>query len=149
MQRSVIMYSLKVWLSAVLITPVLFIIFALIEGTVDSGLPIPVIYVVLAVAEALFSFLTGLFFYATTGLVVTTIGNNMMRKIILSAIGLLLTAATFFVFSPIIGAPLDPSTLALSVPNAACIVVACWYFKLPEPLVILNNQSTQNEQTAE
>jgi len=131
MQKSVIQYSLKVWLSAVLITPLLYIMFTLIDGIRDSDLPIPAVYVVLTIAEALFSLLTALFFYAATGLVVTNVTNNMMRKIILSVIGLVLTAVTFFAFSSVIGPPLATSTLALFVPNAVCVVAACWYFKLP------------------
>jgi hypothetical protein len=125
------MYSLKVWLSVVLITPALYIIFSLIMGIRDTDLPVPAAYVVLAVAEAIFSFLTALFFYAATSLVVTSVANNIMRKIMLSIIGLVLTAITFLVFSPLIGAPLTTSTLALSVPNAICVVAACWYFRLP------------------
>lgn len=130
MKKAIVQYSLKVWLSAVLITPLLYIIFSLIDGLRDSDLPVPAVYLVLVIAEVLFSFLAGLLFCAAAVIVVTKVASNIMGKSILSVIGLVLTAVTFLVFSSIIGAPLATSTLALAVPNAVCVVAACWYFKL-------------------
>ncbi|MGZ3751970.1 MAG: hypothetical protein ACXVB0_22030 [Mucilaginibacter sp.] len=130
-------YSLKVWLSSVLLAPIIFII----KNCCFNGLPadpesIAQVYFIMAIISGILSFITWLTFWGITVITGRYFANMLQRKLILSFAGIFLTITTFVLIftsdyaSPFSGLPLD-----VMLSNCFCIGAFCWLYKLQTPVI--------------
>ena len=126
-------YSVKIWISSVLIAPITFFISSLIQEPLKinqlTGL-VP-LYGALVALQFVFSLLTWITFWAIIELIVQNIANKIFRNCSIGFIGAGLTVTTFYLFSEAIyGSPPQVGGFGLlMISNCACIVIGTWYFK--------------------
>ena len=125
-------YSLKVWLSSVVIAPLIYSLaswlISINHFDPDSSIDL---YPIMLLFELILSFCTWLAFWCITGITRVSPLNKYSRRLILSAAGIILTIGTFLAFS-LITYPVKPNDIffMLMLSNCLCIAVGCWFFKL-------------------
>jgi hypothetical protein len=141
-------YSLKIWLTSVAITPLLFIVMSFQQDDVLQKDIYKLIsdttylYFMIFAFELLFSFVTWVIFLIIIQLTVTYVKTRITRVIIISLAGILLTMGTFMII-------LSPSDVfnvtrgfgAIFLCTCFCIGAGSWYYRLapkPEPEIIIN-----------
>lgn len=134
-------YSLKVWLTSVAITPVLFFILAYSEGNVSNDSAYEQIsraayqYGMILVFELLFSFITWVIFLIIIQLTVTYFKQRITRLTIISTSGVLLAMGTFMVvLTPPEAFNVTRGFGGLMLCTCFCIAAGSWFYKLePSP----------------
>ncbi|HEX3385362.1 MAG TPA: hypothetical protein VHS53_09250, partial [Mucilaginibacter sp.] len=98
-------YSFKVWITAVLTAPVLFFSIGVFDRqtSISEIAEVIPIYLLFAFVEFIFSILTWVAFWMTIELIVRIASDNLVRKMLISMAGIILTTTTFLVF-PFVGA---------------------------------------------
>jgi len=137
-------YSLKVWLTSVVIAPLLFIIFTYgpqvdycrnLQQVLSSGL---FYYVFFACLELAFSLLTWLVFLLVIQLVTMCIYKPIIRRLLICIAGISLTIGNFMiVLSPreLLNFGDGPATIVLF--NCLCIGGGVWYYKMEPTVAVL------------
>ncbi|MFB9844208.1 hypothetical protein [Mucilaginibacter ginsenosidivorans] len=134
MKHSHFLYSLKIWLSSAVIAPVLFFVSQLFTNPRQCDLSEIGIYPFLLVIELIFSFVTWLVFWAFIETVAWATKDNLLRKCLISFIGIALTIGTFSVFSMIESYSLLDFPFVMMLANALLIALGTWYFNV-EPKI--------------
>jgi hypothetical protein len=130
MDRQYLLYTVKVWLSGVLVVPAIIAIIYWLPGSNDSlpGSAIITFYLLLAALEFMFSFFTWLTFWALTMLTIFYIDNRKRRRWLVFIIAIALTVITFAAFSWLMFSILfDSISLALMLINCVCIGCGAWF----------------------
>jgi hypothetical protein len=137
------LYTLKVWLSAVFVSPLLFITGILITGVfLNMHTTFQItgqtlagdwdMYKTIVIFGAAFSFPTWLIFLLAIMIAVKSSDSAKRRKlialIIAGVLAIVTCAAIFYFF----GFLLDIGFIYLPLSYCACIIVAAWYYKLEE-----------------
>ena len=123
-------FSLKVWLSSALITPAVFIPLQLFTTAGKQDLAEFAVYPFLVIFEIAFSFFTWIMFWALIELLVRLTNDRILRKIMISLMGVVLTFGTFKVFSLLDGSDSYMNFFELMVTNAIVIALGSWYFNI-------------------
>jgi hypothetical protein len=147
MDRQYLLYTIKVWLSGVLVTPAIVTIICWIPGSDRSlsGTAIIPFYLLLAAFEFMFSFFTWLMFWALSMLIVFYINNIRLRRWLNFIASIVLTIITFAAFSWLMFSILfDAISLALMLINCVCIGWGTWFF-YPADLVELTGDTLEPE----
>jgi len=139
MLPKVIDYTLKIWLTCILVAPVIFLLILLIKNytlitdflqLITFGL---LLYSGLVILQILFSFITLLIFIAVVRLVLFVPVDGIVKTIMICIAGIVLTSATFFVTI------LHEKTFVewsngeffnLMFCDCICIGFGVWYYKL-------------------
>lgn len=134
MNDNSLQYSLKVWLTAVLVAPFIGLILALIVRPPveiwDLTAIIPA-YLLLAFFSLVLSSPTWIMFIGFIKLILLNIEGQMLRKWLIFFSGILLTALTSMLFSSLIDkSPFEPEALVFTLIYAPCIGAGCWIYKL-------------------
>jgi hypothetical protein len=145
-------YSLKVWLTSVIVTPLVFFILAYSGGRVSNDSIYEQIstaayqYGMILVFELLFSFITWVIFLIIINQTVTYINNRATRLSIISISGVLLTMGTFMVIlTPSEAFKVTRGFGGLTLCTCLCIATSSWFYQLepsPEPLTEFNENIT-------
>ena len=139
MKHNLLRYSLSVWLTGVVVSPLIFILILFCEdaikpSTIDQLLfPGLFIYPILVLAELLLSFITWIIFHELTRLTITFSVKPKTRTWLLFIVGILLTAGTCTIILLELGMfnkgeGNDGTYLALC--NCACIGWGTVHYKL-------------------
>lgn len=123
-------FSLKIWLSSALVTPVIFITLQQFATTGKGDLSEFAAYPFLVTLEIAFSFFTWIMFWATIELIVRLTNDRFLRKFIISFMGIILTFGTFKVYSFLDGSDSYMNFFELMVTNATMIALGSWYFNI-------------------
>ncbi|MDP9082011.1 MAG: hypothetical protein M3O71_31740 [Bacteroidota bacterium] len=134
-------YSLKVWLTSVAITPLVFSILAYSGGNVLNDSVYEQInraayqYGMILVFELLFSFITWVIFLIIIQLTVTYFKQRITRLTIISISGVLLAMGTFMVIlTPVDAFNVTRGFGGLTLCTCFCIAAGSWFYKLePSP----------------
>jgi hypothetical protein len=151
MLSSIIKYSLKIWLTSVMVAPLSFLMIEFIQEypprqdiveLFSSGITV---YAALMLFHLIFSAITWFVFTAVIGLVVLIPANTGLKTCIIFIAGVLLTAGTFFAtILPINAYQLmqDKELIILMACNCLCIGGGVWFYKLklPQPDPIVENK---------
>jgi len=127
-------YSLKIWLTSVLLSPVLFALILYIKRQIDlpelleSRFYLLTIYALYVGALLIFSSVTWLAFWLSTRGIIKRVG---VRKIAVMLTGITLTIVTFMLLLPALGMLTDGSGfINLMYANCLCIGWGAWYYDL-------------------
>jgi len=140
MISSKFLYSLKVWLTSVVVAPILFSgIRISIPGLYrETGVELLSKFFEscfgLIFIELFFSFVIWLIFLVAVQIIVTCVSNEILRRWTLFITGLVLTMAPFIILMPW-GEILDITDFftGIMLCNCFCISWGVWYYKLIEP----------------
>ncbi len=128
-------YSLKVWLSSALIAPMIYGILELCLTPDRLSLSNIEVYPILVILELVFSLLTWIMFWMVIELAIRLLSNHILRKCLISFMGVLLTIGTFKVFVFLdITFSLTNLFFVLMACNALCIAIGSWFY-YPAPKV--------------
>jgi|SRR6185437_2890256 len=146
MVYNVFKYSLKVWLTSVVLAPVLLHVIMYYRGEVNSLPEAFADSLVFSLFE-FFSFITWLVFSVVIMVILALAGKQTLKIWLIFIAGILLTAGTFLatILSPqdLCGNS-NPMFLILMICNCACIGWGTWFYKLKpvtpvdEPALIEN-----------
>ena len=136
-----LLYSLKVWLTSVMIAPVFHLVIMGIkhsDGTEQAG-EICRTYIMLTIFELLFSFVTWFIFFIITILIGSYAKNEIAARAIICAIGVIMVPATFMLTLPDYRLTIIGDFIYLIGGNCLCIAACSWIYKLklyrhPEPV---------------
>jgi hypothetical protein len=125
-------YSLRVWLTSVLLAPLIYIIVQWVLSSnrfdPDSVLGF---YPIIVFFELIFSFVTWLIFWGITELTAIFLMKKSLRKWLMFIAGISLTAGTFLLFSlPVNSFSFNDISFDLMLSNCFCIGIGSWYFRL-------------------
>jgi hypothetical protein len=139
MKNDILIYSLKVWLTSVVVAPLLFLTAMLIKDglrfssqtdLLRTGICLYLLYIAFGL---FFSIITWLVFWLLIELVVFYILKPAIMCWIIFFTGISLTAATFLLatifFFPI-GLVVDPAFLVLMLCYCFCIGCGVWLYKI-------------------
>ena len=140
---NIIKYSLKVWLTGVVVAPFLILIFiycqdySLSMNFKESILPGLGIYLICIVFELVFSFITWIVFMLAIRLIIKLPCTALKKTMAIFITGILLTVATFASIMLPLGFFDNNSdigfTIAMIGCNCACIGFGVWFYKLKLP----------------
>jgi len=137
MLSPVFKYSLKVWLTSVLLSPVLFALILYIKRQVDlpellkSGFYLFAIYPLYVGALLLLSSVTWLAFWLSIKAIIRSGRFARVRKMAVIFTGIALTITTFMLLLPVLGMLHDGSGfINLMYANCLCISWGSWYYDL-------------------
>jgi len=102
-------------------------------------------YPCLVAAEIAFSLFTWIFFCAGIGLIVINVIDNVVRKTLISIVGVGLTVLTFYLFCRIWELPFDSFVLTLAAANALLITLGSWYFNIEPKIATSISSINSNE----
>jgi hypothetical protein len=129
-------YSLKVWLTSVVVGPVIFMICnysainELPRWQYNNGPDLLNGYLVLVVLGGLFSILTYAFFYLFIKITVNSTDLIVCIKSIISVLGVGLTVSTFQLFFSSVSDGPKNEFFYLMIGNCLCIGWFSWFYKL-------------------
>jgi len=136
MLREAIKYSLKVWLTSVLVSPIIYFIIDFYQQTgrhyamVDSiewALPFYLLFVII---EAILSAVIWVVFAAMIGITLELVRVEQWLKPIMCLWGVSLNIGTFLLFArPRLNDPSDMGFI-LMVSNTAIVGWSCWFYNL-------------------
>jgi hypothetical protein len=146
MKNSALQYTFKVWITSILVSPVLFGLMLILRQIIslpeffDFGFRLVGMYLVLAVLQLGLSFVTWLVFLLLVNIVSLIPLPNLLIKLIIFCIGILLTVGTFKALHDFIAMTGDGDSLInLMYANCAGIGWGVWYYKLDikarEPMI--------------
>ena len=147
MVYNVFKYSLKVWLTSVVLAPVLLHLIMYYRGEVNSLLEAFGESIVFSLFELFFSFITWLMFSVIIMVILVLEGKQTLKIWLIFIAGVLLTIGTFLatILSPQdLRGNSNPVFLILMLCNCACIGWGTWFYKLKpvtpvdEPALIEN-----------
>lgn len=134
------LYSLKVWLTSVLLAPIFYLIIMRVKdigGTQHTG-PVGEMYFLLIIFGFLFSFLTWLVFFISIMLITSYAQNEITARLMVCIIGVAMVLATFMLTIFNHKLTNDDDFIYLVAANCLCIGAGSWIYKLklykhPEP----------------
>jgi hypothetical protein len=136
MQYNEFKYSLKVWLTSVVVAPVIFLIcnYSAINDLprwqYNSTPDLVNGYLELVVLGGFFSLLTYAFFYLFIKITVNSIDSMVWIKSMISVLGVGLTVSTFQLFFSSVSEGPKSDFFYLMVGNCLCIGWFSWFYKL-------------------
>ena len=147
MKYASLKYSLKVWLTSVVIAPVLYsVLGAILYPSYRLGMQTVINfltdYLGMVLFSLWFSFVTGLIFWLMVVLIVRFCYDENLKKWWIFLIGISLTIGTFtFALGPWTLVP-DKFGLLLYA-NCACIGWGVWFYRLNTPRLLQNDRAEQ------
>ncbi|MEP6610225.1 MAG: hypothetical protein ABJA76_00010 [Mucilaginibacter sp.] len=140
-----LLYSLKIWLTSVLLAPIFYLIIMDIKkfaGTQQVG-PIGEMYFLLTIFGLLFSFVTWFIFFILIMLISSYAPNEITARLIICVTGIVLVLATFMLTIFNHRLTNDGDFIYLVAANCICIGAGSWIYKLklykhPEPDAQIN-----------
>lgn len=126
-----LIYSLKVWLSSVAISPLIYLIlnacFSQMRGGFFEQLEI---YPMFVLFEVIFSFVTWLIFWAIVE-VTRILPSSFSRKLIIFIFSIILSMGTVLaLFASEMRFSLSDMIFDFGIANCICIGAGCWFFRL-------------------
>ena len=131
-------YSLRVWLSSVMVAPLIYIIIQSYTGAdkfnSDAGMGM---YPIIVLIEVMFSFATWLVFWGITELTAIYLTKPLIRKWLLFGVAMLATIGTFLLIARMdIRISIHDITFDMMLSNCLCIGAGCWFFSLGPPITL-------------
>jgi len=126
-----LLYSLKVWLTSVVVAPVFYIIIDSYQ-TADIGQNIGsfgTMYTLLIFVGGVFSFLTWIIFFILTMLIGSCVPNEVIARSVICVIGIILVLATFRLTIFEHGFIVNDDLIYLMLANCLCIGAGTWIYK--------------------
>ena len=133
MKSHTFLYTLKVWLTSVALSPFLFIVIDVFFKHNNTSMALGdqfYIYIVYTIFELIFSFLTWLLFTLIVWILAELCSNSQRRILIIFFSGVLLTIATFRLTLCNYGFNVHDDFFYLMLCNAICIGSFVWVYKL-------------------
>lgn len=137
MRNNALQYTFKVWVTSVVVSPILFASLLSIRQIItvaeliDYGWRLIGIYLILVVLQLLFSFVTWIVFLLLVNIVSLIPLPNLLIKLIIFCLGVLLAIGTFMALNDFMAmAGNDDSIVNLMYANCAAIGLSIWYYKL-------------------
>ncbi len=126
-----LLYSLKVWLTSVLLSPVLYIVLIVIKNF-DVSLRLYSFgstYILLVLFSFLFSFLTWFVFFLIIMVISNYACSETIARVIICITGMTMTAATFRLTIFQNGFTISDIYIYLMFANCFCIGAGSWIYK--------------------
>jgi hypothetical protein len=125
-------YSLKVWLSSVLLAPLIYIF---IQSWVDfnsvTADTFSAFYPIVVFAELIFSLFTWLIFWGVIEVSGIFLMNRLTRKWVIFISSVILSASTFLLLCwPVTRHSFNDIFFDVGLCNCVCIGAGCWFFRL-------------------
>ena len=137
MKHNSFLYSLKVWLTSVVLSPVIYVLLLAIRQVADlremlnTGIWMISEYIIFVVAQFIFSFITWILFVAVILISARISMAQTFRKWIIFFAGIGLTVATFILMLSPFDLFNDANGLInLMYANCFCIGWGVWYYNL-------------------
>jgi hypothetical protein len=137
MTNNIAQYTMKVWLTSVLVSPVLFVLVLVIKqdfnfaDLISDVLLTIGIYVALVIGQIIFSILTWFVFWLAVELICKIPLQSRVQTIVIFFVAILLTVGTFLPIALSFDVPNDGSGLInLMYANCAGIGWGVWHYKL-------------------
>lgn len=135
-----LLYSLKIWLTSVLLAPILYLIIMNLKdlgGTQQTG-AVGEMYFLLIIFGVAFSFVTWFIFFMLIMLISSYAPNEISARLIICVTGILLVLTTFMVTIFNYRLTNDGDFIYLVAANCICIGAGSWIYKFklyehPEP----------------
>ncbi|MES2265354.1 MAG: hypothetical protein V4520_01255 [Bacteroidota bacterium] len=135
MQSNSFSFSLKIWVTSVIIGPILFGLVQWLKGNhlwISEGAPVLeqlYSYFLFVIFGGFFSIITWILFFLILKIITLYLYQVDIIKIIIAVLGMLLTFGTFAVFVP---TQVNPNSefFYLMLSYAASIGVGPWFYKL-------------------
>jgi hypothetical protein len=146
MQSNSFVYSMKIWLTSVVLSPLFYLIIeAYLKGNQRSGFDDFIsnqitTYIMFVIFSGFFSFFTWVLFLCIVKVITLYFPSVQLAKCIIVAIGLLLTAGTFAVILPE-SFNIGDHFFYIMLANCICIASGSCFYKLEiakEANVIVN-----------
>jgi hypothetical protein len=132
-----VIYSIKIWLSSVLISPILYITICFIKYLShepklhnDYNNELLSTYFLIVICQFIFSLLIWILFLLFIITITTYCEDSRFQKPLISIIGILLTICAFKLVFFQNGFNIHEDFLYLMICNCVCIAGGSWYFKL-------------------
>ncbi len=137
MKNNALQYTFRVWITSVIISPLLFGLILIVRQVVtiselfNDGLWLMTMYLFLVVLQLVFSFVTWLVFLLLVNIFSLITLPNPLIKLAIFCIGILLAIGTYMVLNDLIGLIGDRDNLInLLYANCAGIGWGVWYYDL-------------------
>ena len=137
MKNNALQYTFRVWITSVIVSPVLFGLILVIRQVIsiseliDDGFRLIGTYLFLVALQLVFSFVTWLvFLLLVNGVSLIPLSKSLIRLIIF-CLGILLTLGTFLALDSMTGLMMDSNGfINLAYANCAGIGWGVWYYNL-------------------
>ncbi|AMR30739.1 hypothetical protein A0256_04535 [Mucilaginibacter sp. PAMC 26640] len=134
MVRTALYYSLKVWLTSIIISPILFLLIDLFTKHNQTNLEGGVLFIILSTLYGLvLSSISWLLFWLWSYFLLKLSISLIAFKTVLSFFGSALTILPFVLFSRDHGFP-DASTIMWALNYNVVIVAGVWFYKINSSL---------------